>query len=278
MSLMIEFYSVSRYTILCISTSGRDSTFEGEQMENLCAKTTRLSEWILWAKLAGVAFIPARFSRKIPASELYQAEKGESAPILSSALVWFETTKAKYLVNKIPFTVRFDHCSCNSIKKVAGKGQEYSDDPSAWQDIMVDDRVLDIATALDFTRLVIRPYIEPLRYKKYAVEFRVFFGPDGWLGTSSYYPQRRLPWKEFGGLARKATRIAKKLVEVGEFPIGCSLDFLVEAKTNRLLFIEGGPPHIVLGDDSAHPCCFLPGNIKGYALGRRKYVLDEEDN
>jgi hypothetical protein len=254
-----------------------------------CARLVPLGPWIDRCKAAGIAYIAASFSQPFPVAQMTAALDGEDTPELDAAFEWSFYEKQRLEAAGERPMMRWE-CCCDGMKKwYASRGEGWRPD---WARIEVDDdRALD-CTVGETTRLCVRPWVKPQREAGYPVEFRVFVGPEGPLGVSSYYPQRPLPntvRMEF--LARRCLTLARKLAEAGSYPVGFTADFLVadglqwtlgdpkERRNVELLrtapvrFLEGGPPHVAdavsVAGCSADPCCFRPGEIHGIALADR---------
>lgn len=216
-----------------------------------------LDFWLELAERAGVSHIPAAFSPAFPIAELYDALEGDEAPGFAKAMAWAKDELAR----PGRWMVRWECCADDNVKALACAGAEWS---LAWTHGEIDSPRLFDCTAGETTRLCVRPWVDALRIDDYPVEFRVFYGPDGYQGVSNYYPQRALPKMMIE--VHAARRLAYRLTQFADFPIGFTADFMVTADDIRL--IEGGPPHHMNGQmlPSAHPCCFAPGKVAGVAF------------
>jgi hypothetical protein len=233
-----------------------------------CRKLVPLGVWIALCKQANVPYVPAEFSAWIPVDELYNAVDGKPGCFnLARAFGWLDQQKQKYRQAAKQFSCRWECCSAEMTKYAASEGMTWCDH---YHELTVDDcRMFDCTVGAE-TRVCIRPWIDALRWEGYPVEFRVFYGPDGFQGVSNYYPQRALPDNgRFRGYAQTCGEYADMLWQWGRklnlFPIGFSADFIVKPD-ERIVFLEGGPPHVVDGYCSAHMCCFPEGKIDGYAF------------
>lgn len=233
-----------------------------------------LGFWLGLAESAGIPYIPAVFSEPFPVKEMYDAIDHLEAPALSSALSWAREYIREQEAAKKVVTFRYE-CGCTGEAKYAAAYGVSPDQlhPYAkkYREVLVDDPRLFDVTVGETTRVCVRPYAQPRIINAYPVEFRVFFGPDGYQGVSNYYPQRALytehhnimgPLQEAREMARALWQHEKTFHE--GFPLGCSMDFVI-LRNNVPIFLEGGPPHW-LGHPSAHPCCFAPGKIDDVAL------------
>jgi hypothetical protein len=229
-------------------------------------KLVPLGYWIDLADAAGVPFVPALFSPLFPVEQIYKLVDGDAAPELQAALAWLEERKRRWAGLK--FSCRWECCSSMDAKYAASKGAEWS---NAFTGLICDDPRIDDCTVGEQTRVCIRPWIEAVRYDGFPVEFRVYAGPDGIQGVSSYYPQRALS-EEFIPHAEECRRLCERLMECRHFPVGFTADFILSHR--GLVLLEGGPPHM-FGPVSAHPCCFPPGKIDGIAMALMEGGLTE---
>lgn len=253
-----------------------------------------LGPWLDRCTTAGVPFIPADFSQPFPVDQMYNVldRSGETTEILA-ALSWARERIREETEAGRQVMFRYE-CGCTTdVKHHLASGRNYKDPDNLYSkphapvnpfhSITVDDpRLFDIIVGAT-ERVGIRPFITPLILRRYPLEFRVFYGPEGYQGISNYYPQRPLsPIFEHSNFVRDCRLGAAALYEITggyeAFPLGFTADFLVP-KTGPLgdyggvLFLEGGPPHH-LGPISAHPCCMAPGQIHGIALSRRPGALE----
>ena len=164
----------------------------------------------------------------------------------------------------------------------------------AWQEQFAlfsydDPRLYDMLNNWPRTVMPIwmRPWAEAEIVDGFPVEYRAYIEDGKVAGISSYYPQRPLRQNTEELMMVRASSITLAEVLLERLPFqwpahysfpsldslrlpelredrGCAftVDWLVEAVTGRVLFLEGGPPH----DRGAHPCCFKPGEIEGVAL------------
>lgn len=245
-------------------------------IEELC-RLVPLGPWIDRAAAARVPFIPAVWSPAIPVSDMWGAldEPHTITPALKKGLDWVDKAlKDAALANVGPVMVRWECCTGSDVKFHASRGDLR---PEQSHLVLLDDpRVFD-CTVGETTRLCIRPWETAMLCDNYPVEFRVFIGKDGYLGTSSYYPQRPLPQRFRCYVLGVCDRAESIWLENGGrqgFPMGCTMDFLIR-EDGQPLFLEGGPPHQTTFPlaPSSHPCCFAEGAIDGIALARRAGAL-----
>lgn len=265
---------------------------EMAQVIEACDRIIPLGFWLALCEKVGIPYIPAAFSPAFPMDEVYEALDGNPTPKLDAALGWAKAEIARRTEAGERVMFRYECCATDELKYHAAEGHSYETPGffrevggeylNPWRHISIDDlRLLDL-TVWPETRCCVRPWIEAHRVGGWPLEFRVFFGTDGYQGVSSYYPQRPLP-KDNWYIDRAillAQSYAERLYAAETFAIGCTMDFLVEAvpggelggENDRVLFLEGGPPHHQ-GPRSAHPCCFPPGKIEGIALSRQPGAL-----
>lgn len=236
-----------------------------------CQRLVPLGFWLEIAEQIHLPHVPAEFSQAFPVNQIVKALDDEETPALGNAFSWLKQRQNELLQQKKRFSSRWECCSSVDAKYAASKGMEWG---SSYYRLMVDDpRVLDCTVGLE-TRLCVRPWIDAVKHKGYPVEFRVFFGPEGYLGISDYYPQRGglddLGNNDLAYAIGTAMVFGVAVERSQEFPLGFTLDFILrknEYAFGELLLLEGGPPHIEhTFAPSAHPCCFAPGQITGIAL------------
>lgn len=234
-----------------------------------------LGPWLELCERMGVPYVPAEFSESFPVVEMYALidSHGDEpvmmvAPLLERAFQWLGKQRVQANTENAQIIARWECCSSVDTKSMMAHGGGWHRDMTFLE---LDERVFD-CLASEHLRMCVRPWVEALRMDGYPVEFRVFFGADGYQGVSSYYPQRPLPeTPQVMDAVMVCHAFANTLYQAGEFPVGFSADFLL-TEEGKVLFLEGGPPH-VLGPVSAHPCCFAPGRIDGIALERREGSL-----
>jgi len=231
-----------------------------------CQRLVPLGFWLDLATRAGVPHIPAIFSPPFPVDEIFGVLDGKDAPGLQAAFVWLKDALYSFVdEGRLPM-VRWECCCDDDGKLRASKGEGWS---AAWTETTPDSpRVVD-CTVGETTRLCVRPWVHAIREAGYPVELRVFYGPEGYQGVSNYYPQRPLRKSPLILEAVRRARAAARLMAGHDaFPIGFSADFLVTGGGGEVIFLEGGPPYIAEppGLPSAHPCCFVPGKVRGIAL------------
>ena len=220
-----------------------------------------LSDWLPACAAAGVEAVPAEVVLETTKAELAQAMDGESDLWDAIALI----IKSEPEGPPQPVMYRWDCCSPGWFKYLMSQGPaappvieayHFIDDPRLWD--IIDD------WNGEAMRLYRRPWVHAVKVDDYPVEFRVFVNDGVVQGVSSYYPQRPLP-ESYRVVAKHAALLTDTLIE--HACQAFTADWLLRASDNKLLFLEGGPPHLhpVTGP-SAHPCCFAPGEIHGVAL------------
>ena len=176
--------------------------------------------------------------------------------------------------------LRFDCCSGLDTKIRLSEGDAswspdlqllYADDPRAYEIIFEFPR--------EHIPVWKRPWLETMTIDGYPVEYRAFVNDDRLVGISNYYPQRPLPLIEEH--IEAAHEYVSRLMKHTPTPFlwnrsnmqhsfakafdfsrrHFTADFLV-TKDNKVLFLEGGPPHQM----GAAPCCFPAGQTEGLAL------------
>lgn len=233
-----------------------------------------LGPWIALARRANVPHVPASFSPPFPLAGIWEQLDGTPCPFLEIAREWArrEGADVEHAGGK-PY-IRWEDCSPGETKWLLGQGGGYR--PEYGRRPMLDDPRLMDCMLTDPQRLVVRPWVDALVVAGYPVEFRVFYGPAGYQGVSSYYPQRSLPdtpaTREWADRAVTFAAVLHDCDQAGGLQRGFSADFLVTVD-GRILFLEGGPPH-VNAPISAHPCAFPPGQISGVALAPRPGALN----
>ena len=176
---------------------------------------------------------------------------------------------------------RWDFCASSELKYAMAKplcGGRFHN--SFGKVPTIDDpRVIDIM--LEHPRKTValwrRPWVQARVIDEYPLEYRVFVEDGEIAGISNYYPQRPIP--------RYSHELAVLRIFVSDLifaldgrtlqmpgahetaQLSFTADFLVREENDRVMFLEGGPPHRVEG--GAHPCCFRPGEIDGIALSDR---------
>jgi len=243
-------------------------------------KLIPLGPWIDLANRAGVNHVPAYFSPEFPVDQIMTAidcagnMRAGDVPELDIAFCWLDNEREKFLCNGDPVSARWECCSSAEAKSQAARGAWWS---AAYYWLPYDDpRVVDCTVGLT-TRLCVRPWIHAVRLDGFPLEFRVYYGPAGYLGTSNYHPQRPItrkmlaavPTADWTAALCAIHNDAKLLANAGDFPAGFTADFIVD-EAWRVHFLEGGPPHIPDWPWSAHPCCFPPGEIDGLILNPRQ--------
>ena len=231
-----------------------------------CKRLIPLGPWLDRATKARIPIIPAVFSLPFPLRQLNDALEHIPTPELDYARTQTQRYADARTAQRQRSLIRWEDCSSATTKSHFAHGGSWV--PALAQLPTLDDERLMDCALTDPQRLCVRPWIEPQRNQGYPIEFRVYWGPDGWLGTSSYYPQRPLPPDDsILWLATTARDYAQSLATTEPFPLGFSADFLATAHPiGPLVFIEGGPPHLQHWYLSAHPCCFPTGHIAGLAL------------
>jgi hypothetical protein len=239
------------------------------------ARLVPLSYWVEIAKAANVPMIPCDFSNDFRVGEVMEALNGGDPTQFGDAWEWYEREVKERLIEGEHFSARWDCCSSSDLKYAASQGKEWGGQFYAL--IPDDPRFFDCHDYQEMTSIILRPWVEALRVEGYPVEFRVYHGPNGYQGISSYYPQRPLPyrvdlpggtWEKMTEFAYRCERWAHTLtykMAAEDRKQGFTADFLI-TPTGKAVFIEGGPPHIANGNISAHPCCFRAGEIDGIAL------------
>lgn len=240
-----------------------------------------IGPWLEICQKAGIPHIPATFSQGFDFGEMYACLDGEGLDkwaSLRDAILWTEQEIAGRYARGERAMWRWECCSGGMLKFLLSEGEGFeglsAHSSDVFRSVDVDDpRVFDCAVG-NSLRLCVRPWIEAQRIDGYPVEFRVYYGPDGYQGISSYYPQRPLPESaEIVQAVFTACLSTKRIYTSGVWPVGFTADFLV-SETDEVLFIEGGPPHRAKGPGAnAHPCCFAPGQIEGVALAPREGAL-----
>lgn len=245
-----------------------------------------LGPWIELCEAAGVPYVPAEFSNPFPVKQIGDAIDGSNDIIeLERAFDWYHEESDKRIKSGKRFSARWECCSSSATKSAAAKGLEWC--PSYYQLTCDDSRVFDCTVGCDETRLCIRPWVEPLRYDGYPVEFRVFRDPNGFWGVSNYYPQRPISMlkpDDAKGLicaaAMEARRLTKVIWKYGMetnpdlFEVGFSADFIAPSlDAPKVVFLEGGPPHVANEYVTSHPCCFAPGRTFCYAFEPQECAL-----
>lgn len=252
-----------------------DATFIRE-----CNRLVPLGPWLELCQEARVPHIPAEFSEPFPFAQVYGALDGEECPELAAAWEWMRRRVGESLASGDKVMVRWE-CACHDrVKSAACQGFGWSEELycSPMTDGlcgMCDDMRGPDCTVTETTRLGVRPWVDALRFDGWPVEFRVFYGPNGYQGVSNYYPQRPLPdMPLYRELAHDCHVMAGNLSTCSQrFPAGFTADFLVKPDGD-VLFLEGGPPsHGHPMAPNAHPCCMAPGKIRGVALAPREGAL-----
>ena len=236
-----------------------------------CRALVNLGPWLDRCERAGVPYVPAVWSEAFPVAELYRALSViglmdsllvEHAPGVIGAFEWLAGQREEAVYDRRQMMARWECCSPCDTKYRMEQGGGWG---ASMMYLTLDDPRLFDCLASDTLRICVRPWVEAMRVEGYPVEFRVFYGPHGWQGTSSYYPQRPLQRDVVNEMLMDQCRnYADRFYEGEHFPVGFTADFLVMPDF-QVLFLEGGPPH-VLGPVSAHPCCFPPGKVRGLAL------------
>jgi hypothetical protein len=229
-----------------------------------------LGFWLDLAERVGVPYVPAEFSPPVLVAEMEAALEAdeldgpELAPTVGSAYRWLSAQKQAAGDQRM--MARWECCTDDAGKARAARGEGWS---PAWTRVDLDSpRVFD-CTVGEVTRLCVRPWVDALRFDGYPVEFRVYYGPDGFQGVSNYHPQRSLAGLgDVGKYMVKVHWLTSLLAAQDAFPVGFTADFIVSADPWDVLLLEGGPPHEFdpEGRPSAHPCCFPPGQVRGLAL------------
>jgi len=260
-------------------------------------KTVPLGPWLDLAERANVPYVPAEWSNPFTVTQIMGLLDCEPVPEIRAAIEWVERTLRASAAHNGRAMWRWEDCSSGELKWLMANGALYGCPghfSDLWRMVYCDDpRVIDCAVT-NPQRLCVRPWVEPLRIDGFPLEFRVFFGPDGYLGMSNYYPQRPLAKNDDNIVAAHRCIIRANMIYHGgsscdgesaarwrnygrrkparPFPVGCTMDFIVGID-GEIWFLEGGPPHHNQGGPSAHPCCFAPGNISGVALAPQEGSL-----
>lgn len=236
-----------------------------------------LGPWIERAQAAKIPYIPAEFSPAFPTAQIVASLDGEPTPEMNAAWDWASHRVEAAHAKDEKVIVRWECCCDDGKKMLAVDSGEWS---PMWTSLTCDDeRVID-CTVGETTRLCVRPWQTPYLHNGNRVEFRVFYGPTGFLGLSNYYPQFALPEDDYqiNRCIHTARVFASRLNAGGEFPAGFTADFMMidieynAQQDNSVIFLEGGPPHWN-GMPSAHPCAFAPGFTNGIAYAPRPGAL-----
>lgn len=259
-----------------------------------------LTGWVQLCALAGVPAVPVFAGPKVKLEILIETTsnvekatlKGEELPkphpSIDAAAQWCED---EFQNHKRMW--RWECCGPETLKLVAGVRKvtatvEMGDAspnigvPNTVPHIpfMTDHRLFNICWGQRRIEigLVSRPWVKPLIYNGFPVEFRVLKLKDGYAACN-YYPQRALA-KQHLALMEKAVELTKKLAackpteDSGLVPLSeqFSCDWLVD-ENGEVIFLEGGPGCTSKG--GCHPCCFgLPIRGKGPKAGAR--LLESE--
>lgn len=230
-----------------------------------------LGDWLDLCRAQGVPYVPADLVGTIEVADLwpvFDGERTEGADRLHALTQQAESADTM---------LRWDCCASIEVKHRLGSGRPEWD-PSFTRMVVDDPRFADILFEWPepTLRLWRRPWIPARVVDGWPVEFRVFVDQGHVIGVSSYYPQRPLPDDPWLPVAARAARIVERDL-LPAAPGAFTADFLL-TPDDDLLFLEGGPPHRLLG--GAHPCCFVPGHTTGVALADRNGTITpptEED-
>ncbi len=163
-----------------------------------------------------------------------------------------------------------------------------------------DSRVMDLMLSYgaEWIPIIARPWVlarmvagtehgAGITAADFPLEFRVYVENGAVAGVANYYPQADLPDDPeilalaqqaadqarviVAAMARRGLRPANASLDADPTAIACTMDFLVRAGDNALLFLEAGPPFNL----GAHPCCFNQEGqeeirIDGIALSSRR--------
>lgn len=244
-----------------------------------CMRLVPLSGWMERAAKVSVPAVATLFSPAFPVSQITDALDSKKTPALTKAFNWAKQMLEEYERQGVRVMVRFDCASSSDIKHMAHRGVFF--DNEVWRRVVIDDpRIID-CTVGESTCIAIRHWEYALMMDTHPMEFRVFYGPNGYQGISSYYPQRPLHSRNttVQWAMQECIDLASRLYHSDTFPAGFTADFLVAADKSadarsqyekpKVIFLEGGPPHIPGAVLSAHPCCFPEGVISGVALSTR---------
>ena len=176
--------------------------------------------------------------------------------------------------------LRWDFCAPTEVKLRLSTGQpDFHEEMTL--PILDDPRAYTIL--YEFPREDIpvyqRPWLDAAIADGYPIEYRAYVRDGKLQGISNYYPQRPLPYNQdhIDTVSTYTDRLIESVATPflwnaypyrGSFleehdPKGIhfTADYILDAD-NRLLFLEGGPPH----EMGAHPCCFEIGNTYGVAM------------
>jgi hypothetical protein len=262
-------------------------------------KLVPLGPWVYNARINAIPSIPAWFSDPFPVEQIAMAQDGpgENGDDIRELLNAIQQVESLCAPDFPDYQYHFDNrrmvrweCTAGCDMKHRVKEQrvkEQRENGGHCREhtiVTIDDPTLETvpfgATVPDEngnTRLCVRPWVEHMVIDGYPLEFRVFFGPDGFQGVSNYWPQRPLPeGPRIRGLADLAMNLALRMYNAQPElrVVGCTMDFLVphplkwaypriDCPPSDILFLEGGPPHVPGEMVSAHSCCFPPGQVSG---------------
>ena len=246
-------------------------TPDNQQAERFCPIS--LGDWLELCRETAVPHVPAEKVTTLLREDCLSFDtQGEHQERLKAAFEEIQAAKKQFHM------MRFDCCAGLEIKHQMAQGQPFW--KPEFNDIIIDDpRAFDIL--LEYPREEIpiwrRPWVSPIVFDNYPVEYRAFVNNGELKGISSYYPQR--PLIEFKGHLETVRQYTELLAEAAPTPflwplahmpgfikkesVHFTADFMATAE--GILFLEGGPPHQM----GAHPCCFIPGNTEGIALTDR---------
>jgi len=241
-----------------------------------------LLEWIKVVEKAGVPYIPAYVKTSVPIDVLIRHDEHHPGDAIHARKFYDDIADVK--PNHM---LRWDCGASEKLKKAMheAKGMYVEDVRHLTP---ADTRLFTLLTGYPGEEIAVveRPWILARSEDGRPVEYRVFIENNNITGISSYYVQRPIAvnMPELLDCINKADKIVKtclrdalvpwalgyeKLFNAGQ--VSCTLDFLIEERTGKAIFIEAGPAF----GAGAHPCCFEHNVING-AIACFGVALDKE--